>query len=109
MQVSEIKERFNHFEQCVEEAMHACQHDNYASPQLADSIKDLDREVHQAHDMVCGAQQESPDLVECIDRLEEMGDNAKRACQSASNISQETKDAVLDLHKEISMLKRQLH
>lgn len=109
MQVSEIKERFNHFEQCVEEAMHACERDNYVSPQLADSIRDLDREVHEAHDMIFSAQEESEDLVECIDRLEEMGDNAKRACQFASNISQDTQDAVLDLHKEISILKHQLH
>jgi methyl-accepting chemotaxis protein len=109
MQVSEIKERFTHFEHCVEEAMQACQQDASVSPRLADTIKELDREVHQVHDMICNAQQESDDLVECIDHLEEMGDNAKRACQSASNLSQNTQDVVLDLHREISDLKHQLH
>lgn len=109
MQVNEIKQRFNRFEQCVQEARQACEHDSNVPAQLADNIRDLDREVHDAHDMVANAQQESEQLVQCIDRLEEMGDNAKRACQSAANVSQETQDAVLDLHKEISTLKHQLH
>lgn len=108
MQVNEIKQRFNRFEQCVDKAMQACQHDSNVSPQLADNIKDLDREVHAVHDQVLNAKQES-DVIACIDRLEEMGDHAKDACQSASNISQQTQSAVMDLHREISTLKHQLH
>lgn len=109
MQISEIKEHFNHFEQCVQEAMQACQQESNVSPQLADTIRSLDREVRGAHDMVLGAQQESGELIQCIDRLEEMGDDAKRACQSSSGLSQKMKSTVLDLHKEISTLKHQLH
>lgn len=109
MQVSEIKQRFNRFEQCVQDAKQACEHDSNVPSQLVDNIRDLDREVRGAHDMVSNARQESDELVQCIDRLEEMGDNAKRACQAATNISQDTQDAVLDLHKEISTLKHQLH
>lgn len=109
MEVNEIKQRFNRFEQCVEEAMQACQKDTHVSPQLADCIRDLDREVHNAHAMIFAAQQESEELVECIDRLEEMGDDAKRACQMASNLNADTRDSVLDLHRQISTLKRQLH
>lgn len=109
MEVNEIKQRFNHFEECVEEALRACEHDSYVSPQLADCIRDLDREVHNAHAMIFAAQQESEELVDCIDRLEEMGDDAKRACQMASNLSADTRDSVLDLHKQISTLKHQLH
>ena len=108
MQVNEIKQRFHRFEQCVEQAMRTCEHDASVSPQLAGSLRELDREVHQVHDMVLNAQQESEQLMQCIDHLEEMGDEAKRACQS-SNVSPDTRDSVLDLHKEISTLKRQLH
>lgn len=108
MQVSEIKQRFNQFEQCVEKAMQACQKDANVPPQLADTIKDLDREVHAVHDQVLQARADS-DVVSSIDRLEEMGDNAKDACKSASNLSQETQNAVLDMHREISTLKHQLH
>lgn len=109
MEVSEIKQRFNSVEQRVEEAMRACEHDSYVSPQLADCIRDLDREIHNAHDMVFSAQEESDELVQCIDHLEEMGDGAKRACQTASNLNEDTRDCVLDLHKELSTLKHQLH
>lgn len=109
MQVNEIKQRFNRFEQCVEQAKQACQQESNVSQQLASRITDLDREVHRAHDMVLNTQQESAELVQCIDRLEEMGDSAKEACQLDANISQKTQNAVKDLHREISTLKHQLH
>ena len=109
MQMNEIKQRFDRFEQCVEDAMRACEHDSSASPQLADTLRQLDREVHEAHNMIHSAEEENSELIECIDRLEEMGDDAKRACQSASSLSANTRDSVLDLHKEISTLKHQLH
>ena len=109
MQLSEIKERFNRFEQRVQDAVQACRQDPNVSPLLADNIRDLDREIREAHDMVFNTQEESAELVDYIDQLEEMGDNAKRACQSASNINPDTQDAVLDLHREISQLKHQLH
>ncbi|HJW26802.1 MAG TPA: hypothetical protein VJ576_18030 [Rhodocyclaceae bacterium] len=108
MQVNEIKQRFDQFEHCVEDAMQVCQQDSHVSQQLADSLSSLDREVHQAHDMICNAQQESAEMVDCIDRLEQMGDDVKRACQSASDIDQKTQDAMLDVHRKISDLKHQI-
>jgi len=109
MQINEIKQHFNNFEQCVHDAMQACQQESNVSPRLADTIRDLDREVRGAHDMVINAQEESDDLIQCIDRLEEMGDDAKRACQSSSGLSNKMQSTILGLHKEISTLKHQLH
>lgn len=109
MQINDIKQRFDQFEHCVEDAMQLCQQDSHVSQQLADTLRSLDREVHQAHDMVFNAQQESAELVNCIDRLEDMGDNVKRACQSTSDLDQRTQEAMMTVHRQISDLKHQLH
>lgn len=109
MQVNEMKQRFNQFEQCVEDAKQACQQDSSVPQQLASNIQDLDREVHRAHDLVQGAQQQSAELVQCIDRLEQMGDNVKQACQQAGSISDRTQNACMDVHRQISDLKHQMH
>ncbi|HZX32217.1 MAG TPA: hypothetical protein VFF03_12765 [Rhodocyclaceae bacterium] len=109
MQINEIKQRFGQFEHSVEDAVQLCQQDTHASQQLADAVRDLDREVHQAHDLVCGAQQESAEITSCIDRLEDMGDDVKRACQSASDLDRKTQDAMMSVHRQISDLKHQMH
>ena len=41
--------------------------------------------------------------------LEQIGDRAKQACASNSNVDQQVKSAVQQAHEELSQLKRQLH
>ena len=48
-------------------------------------------------------------IVECVDRLEDMGDDAKRISRSEAHISPQVETAVTRVHAELSQLKHQLH
>lgn len=109
MEVNDIRKRFDQFEHCIEDAKQMCQQDSKASRQLTDSLRNLDQQAHQAHDLVFNAQQQSAELVDCIDRLEDLGDDVKRACQQSAGISQQTQQAMMDVHRQISDLKHQMH
>lgn len=109
MEVNDIKKRFDQFEHSIEDAKQMCQQDSKASRQLTDSLRNLDQEAHRAHDMVFNARQQSAELVDCIDRLEDLGDDVKRACQQSAGIGQQTQQAMLDVHRQISDLKHQMH
>jgi hypothetical protein len=48
-------------------------------------------------------------MVEAVDNLESMGDEAKRISRSASTMSPQVETAVTKVHAELSNLKHQLH
>ena len=48
-------------------------------------------------------------MVECIDSLEDMGDEAKRISRSDDHIAGQLETAVTRVHAELSKLKHQLH
>jgi len=108
MQPDKIKQQFAQVEQCVKQATQACQTDQAASQELKDSVRELGDQSRQAHEFMQGTKDEAS-MRQCIDDLEESSDRAKEACQSAGNVSQNLKDAVLRAHQTISQLKHQLH
>jgi chromosome segregation ATPase len=108
MQSDQIKQQLAQVEQCVQQATQACQADQAAPQELKDSVRELGDQSRQAHEFMQGTKDEAS-MRQCIDDLEESSDRAKEACQSAGNVSQKLKDAVIRAHRTISQLKHQLH
>lgn len=49
-------------------------------------------------------------VIQCVDELEELGDQAKAACEkNGGNVDQQLKQAVMQAHEELRNLKHQLH
>jgi len=108
MQSDQIKQQLAQVEQCVKQATQACQADQSAPQELKDSVRELGDQSRQAHEFMQGTKDEGS-MRQCIDDLEESSDRAKQACQSAGNVTQKLKDAVMRAHQTISQLKHQLH
>jgi hypothetical protein len=53
--------------------------------------------------------QDQQQIVQCIDNLEQLGDRARDACQQAQNVNGQLRQAVMQVHSELSNLKHQLH
>lgn len=49
-------------------------------------------------------------IIECINRLEKLGDQAMQACKQAGNsLDQDMQNAIKQAHEELSTLKHRLH
>jgi hypothetical protein len=75
---------------------------------LKNSIQKLDQRSSQVREELQQAQNEDK-VIQCVDELEELGDNAKAACEKGGNVDQQLKQAVMQAHEELSNLKHQLH
>ena len=107
MQVSEIRQRFNHVQQTIQNASQACRQATSLPMDLKDCIQQLDQKSGQAQQMM--QSQDENQIRQCIDDLEELGDKAKDACERSGAVDNNVKNAVLQAHRELSDLKHQLH
>ncbi len=107
LQASEIQQRFTSIRRTIGEAERACESAQESSPQLRDYLHKMADEAKTADAIIRGSEQSR--IVECIDRLEDMGDEAKRMSRSDDHISQKLESAVSKVHAELSSLKHQLH
>ena len=109
MQAEEVRQRFTQIEQTIHQMSEACQRAaGDVSNDLKSSIQQLDQRSGQARQELQQAQDEDA-IRQCVDELEELGDQAKAACERSGNIDQQLKNAVLQAHQELSQLKHQLH
>ena len=108
MQTNEIRQGFERAEHSIHQAAQACGRENTLSMDLKDSIQSLDRQVERARQVVMQSSDENS-VRQCIDELEELGDRARDACVRDPGASNDIKQAVMQTHKELSSLKRQLH
>lgn len=109
MQANEVKQRVSQIKQTIQQASQACESAGENVPSdLKSSIQQLNRQSDQASERL---QQSSDDesIRQCVDELEQLGDQAKAACESADNVDQKLKDAVMKAHQELSDLKHQIH
>jgi hypothetical protein len=109
MQTSQVRKQFSDIEQCVDRAARACQLADGATPEpLRSCLNRLESESDQAKQAL---QKESNDseILDWIDRLEELGDQAVEACKQGEYIDPRVKDAVARAHDAISSLKQRLH
>jgi hypothetical protein len=109
MRIEEVRQRFNQIEQTIHEASQACERAGEGVPvDLKNSIQKLDQRSSQVREELQQAQNEDK-VIQCVDELEELGDNAKAACEKGGNVDQQLKQAVMQAHEELSNLKHQLH
>jgi len=108
MQAKEVREQLASIEQVLRNAGEACQADPSAPRALKESVRELGEQSRQAHEFLASEENEEA-IRQCIDDLEETGDRAKQACESAGGVSRELRDAVLAAHQRISQLKHRLH
>lgn len=109
MRVEEVRQRFNQIEQTIHQASQACERAGAGVPMdLKNSIQQLDQRSSQARQELQQAQDEDA-VIQCVDELEELGDQAKAACEKGGNVDQQLKQAVMQAHEELRNLKHQLH
>jgi len=106
LQAREIQQRFSHIQQTIQEAEQACRSAD-APSDLKDCIEKMARESQQAQQVMQSNDQQR--MVQAVDNLESMGDEAKRISRSASSMSPQLESAVTKVHAELSNLKHQLH
>lgn len=107
LNASDIKQRFNHIEKSVTQAEQACKSGVGVPKDLKDSIHKLGTETDRAKQVL--QSQDETRIRKCVDQLEMVGDQARDACQRAENLDDSLKNAVMQVHRELSDLKHQLH
>jgi uncharacterized coiled-coil DUF342 family protein len=107
LRANEIQQRMSHIQQTIGQAEQACMSSADTPPELKACIQKLARESKQA-DQVIKSNDETR-IIECVDRLEDMGDDAKRLSRSEAHISPQVETAVTRVHAELSELKHKLH
>ncbi len=106
LQANEIEQRFARISEAINQASKAIG-DGRQSPDLKECIDKLDRQcgvgrtVMQSHD--------EERIRECVDDLEMLGDEARRALRGDGQATPQLTDAVNRVHDELSDLKHQLH
>lgn len=106
LQPAEIQQRFSHLQQTVNQAEDACRNDQSIPNEIRDCIQKLARETGRAQSVM--QSNDESDIVQCIDQLESIGDEAKRVCRSAQP-SPQVQSMVMRVHDELSDFKHQLH
>lgn len=107
LQANEIQQRISHIQQTIDQAEQACRSSADTPPELKACIQKLAQESKQADQVIKSNDQAR--IIECVDRLEDMGDDAKRISRSEAHISPQVETAVTKVHAELSDLKHKLH
>jgi methyl-accepting chemotaxis protein len=107
LQANEIQQRFTHIQQTVGEAEQACQKSQDTPNEIRDCIQKLSRELQQAQDTMQSNDQQR--IIQCVDGLEDMGDEAKRISRSMPQMPPDVEAAVTRVHAELSDFKHKLH
>jgi ABC-type transporter Mla subunit MlaD len=107
LQANEIQQRFTQIQQTIRDAEQVCQSEHDAPNEIRDAIQKLSRESEQAQSVMQSNDQQR--MVQCVDSLESISDEAKRASRSNPQMAQPLQAAVMRVHDELSNLKHQLH
>lgn len=107
LQTAEIQQRYSHLQQTIGEAEQACRASQDTPNEVRDCIEKLARESRQAQDVMQSNDQSR--IIECVDSLEEMGDEVKRVSRSSPQMPAHLEAVVTRVHAELSDFKHQLH
>lgn len=107
MQINEIQQRFNRIQQSINQAAQACQADGSVPQDLKDTLSDMYEQSRHTRDVL--QSQDQMQIMESVDELEELSDQAQRAVMRADDVNEEIKNAVMQAHNELSSLKHQIH
>jgi hypothetical protein len=109
MQPNQVKENFGAIDQRIVKAAQLCQARTDIPAQLRESVSELRRESDQAMQMLASEKNEDR-IVQCVDRLEKLGDRALHVCaQAGTTVDQQIQAAVKEAHDALSDLKHSLH
>jgi hypothetical protein len=109
MQANQVKEHFGAVDLRIDKAAELCQMSTDVPEKLRESLSELSRESDQALQMLANEKDENR-IVQCVDRLEKLGDRALHACaQGGNNVDERVQAAVKEAHDAISDLKHRLH
>jgi phage shock protein A len=107
LQSNEIQQRFNSIQQAIGTAAQTCQREADAPSELKDCIERLDRDASQASQVMQSNDENR--IRQCVEDLEQLGDEAKRVCREQPQTAPQLKEAVMRVHDQLSDLKHQLH
>lgn len=107
LQANEIEKRFDRIEQAIGQASDTCTQVGGVSPALKNAIEKLDQQSSMAKKAL--QSRDESQIRQCVDDLEMLGDEAKRAVASDARVTPQLKQAVIKVHDELSDLKHQLH
>lgn len=106
LQTAEIQKRFMSVQQTVNQAEQVCQSDGSVPSEIRDCIHKIAEQAGQMQSVMQSNDQSR--MIQAIDDLEAMGDEAKRVCTS-TRPSPQVQSIVVRVHDELSNLKHQLH
>ena len=104
---NEIQQRISHIQQTIGKAEQACMSSQDTPPELKACIQKMARDVQEVNEVIMT--NDEARIIECVDNLEDLGDDAKRLSRSEARISPQVETAVLKVHAELSDLKHKLH
>lgn len=107
LQANEIQQRFTHIQQTIGEAERAVKSAQDAPPEIRDCIEKLAEQSSKAQEVMRSNDQAR--MVQCVDSLESLSDEAKRVSRSASTMPANLETAVSRVHAELSDLKHKMH
>ncbi|MDB5919266.1 MAG: hypothetical protein JWR40_3500 [Massilia sp.] len=107
LQANEIQQRMTHIQQTIGEAEQACAAAADTSPELTACIRKMVDEAKQVESLI--ASNDQARIVERVDGLEDMGDEARRISRSDAHMSPQLETAITRVHAELSELKHKLH
>lgn len=104
--LAETVERFLEFEEQSDRALELVEADSTASVVLVAVVQELSRKAKKAHAPVTGG--DPTPMWEAIIEVEQAADSAKVAAEADGGARQETRQAVLDAHLTICLLKTKM-
>ena len=109
MPVNQVKQQFPQIKQHIGNAERICQSSQSVPQELKQALGQLDQRSTEAQQMMQSEQDEQR-IVQCVDELEQLSDQAIQACrQAGASIDPQLKNAVQSAHDGLSNLKHQLH
>ena len=100
---SEVRDRFLQFEEQSDRALASVEADSQASPVLVAVVQEFSRKTKKAHSGVTHGDAKAS--WEAIIEVEQAGDSAKVAAEADVHAHENTRQAVLDAHLSICLLK----
>ena len=107
MQLSQVKEYFPGVKQRIDSAAQLCQTTTDVPDSVRSRLAKLDSEADETA-RVLEKEGNENNILQCIERLEKLGDRVVSACNSVK-VNQQVEQAVRQAHDAISNLKHRLH
>jgi 5'-deoxynucleotidase YfbR-like HD superfamily hydrolase len=107
LQANEITQRFQHLQATIDEAQRVCKESQDAPDEVRNVIERISQEYRQAQPVM--ASNDEARIVAAVDKLEDMGDEARRLSRSSPQMPAQLEAAVTRVHAELSEFKHKLH